>query len=85
MTHALLAFISGVVIEALYALGVLFISEHRAVVAGLLSIVWGAAFLIGVNESFHHWTAAALWCSGLGIGTVIGVRLKSFSKRRSDG
>ena len=77
IVHAVMAFLSGVVIEALYALGVLFISEHRAVVAGLLSIVWGAAFLVGVNESFRHWIAAALWCAGLGVGTVLGVWLKT--------
>ena len=74
--HVALAFISGVVIESLYALGVLFIGERRATVAGLLSVVWGAAFLIGVNESFQtHWAAGA-WCIGLGVGTVAGVRIK---------
>lgn len=76
LPHILLAFASGVVIEALYALGVIFISERRGVVAGLLSIVWGAAFLIGVNESFKTWIAAATWCLGLGVGTVLGVWLK---------
>ena len=74
--HALLAFLSGTAIEALYALGVIFISERRAVVSGLLSIAWGAAFLVGVNESFNGLLPAALWCLGLGVGTVIGVRLK---------
>ena len=80
--HTCLAFISGIVIEALYALGVLFISERRGIIAGLLSVVWGAAFLVGVNESFKNWFAAACWCVGLGIGTVLGVWLK---KRWSDG
>lgn len=77
MTHHIaLAFISGVVIEALYALGVLFIGERRGAVAGLLSVVWGVAFLVGVNESFRtHWAAVA-WCVGLGVGTVAGVRIK---------
>lgn len=74
--HVLLAFISGVVIEALYALGVIFISERRGLLAGLLSAVWGVAFLVGVNESFKTWVAAALWCLGLGVGAVVGVRLK---------
>ncbi|HUE29890.1 MAG TPA: hypothetical protein VMR79_03395, partial [Verrucomicrobiae bacterium] len=74
--HVLLAFLSGVVIEALYALGVLFIGERRDVVSGLISVAWGAAFLVGVNESFKGWIAAAMWCVGLGVGTVVGVRLK---------
>lgn len=74
--HAMLAFASGLVIETLYALGVLFISERRAAIAGALSIAWGAAFLVGVNESFKTSIAAALWCLGLGLGTILGVRLK---------
>ncbi len=74
--HILLAFISGVIIEALYALGVIFIGERKGVVAGLLSVVWGVAFLLGVNESFQSKLAAACWCLGLGVGTVVGVWLK---------
>jgi hypothetical protein len=74
--HILLAFISGVIIEALYALGVLYIGERKAVFAGFLSVVWGAAFLVGVNESFKTWVAAVVWCLGLGVGTVVGVKLK---------
>lgn len=76
MRHILLAFASGVVIEALYALGVLFINERRGVVAGLLSIAWGVSFLVGVNESFKSHGAAAAWCLGLGVGTLVGVLLK---------
>jgi uncharacterized protein YebE (UPF0316 family) len=75
--HCILAFISGIIIEALYALGVLFINERRGYLAGLLSIIWGISFLIGVNESFKTWIAALLWCIGLGVGTVLGVSLKS--------
>lgn len=78
MVHDLLAFVSGVVIEALYALNVMFIGERRGFVAGLLGIVWGGAFLVGVNESFKTWEAAVLWCLGLGVGTVLGVWLKKF-------
>jgi hypothetical protein len=74
--HACLAFVSGVVIEALYALGVLFIGERRGPVAGLIGTAWGVAFHVGVNESFKSWVAAALWCLGLGVGTVIGIRIK---------
>lgn len=81
IAHALLAFISGVVIEALYALGVIFIGERRGMIAGLLSIVWGVAFLVGVNESFKTWIAAVLWCVGLGIGTLLGVQLKKRGPR----
>lgn len=77
MKHALFAFLSGVVIESLYALGVIFISERRGLVAGVLSVVWGAAFLVGVNESFKSWTAAVAWCVGLGVGTIVGVNLKT--------
>lgn len=35
----------------------------------------GVAFLVGVHESFSSLVAAALWCVGLGIGTVVGVWL----------
>ena len=75
-SHVALAFISGVVIESLYALGVLFIGERRAAVAGLLSVIWGAAFLVGVNESFRTLWAAGAWCIGLGVGTVVGILSK---------
>lgn len=74
--HILIAFISGIIIETLYALGVLFINERRGMLAGILSIIWGIAFLVGVNESFKTWIAAALWCFGLGVGTVLGVWMK---------
>lgn len=74
--HIILAFVSGVVIEALYALGVLLIGERRGLTAGWISVAWGGAFLLGVNESFKSWIAAVLWCIGLGVGTVIGVWLK---------
>lgn len=74
--HILLAFVSGVIIEALYALGVLLIGERRGPLAGLVSVAWGGAFLLGVNESFKSRIAAAVWCLGLGVGTVVGVRLK---------
>ena len=77
MSHVGLAFVSGVIIEALYALGVLFISERRGIVAGILSVIWGVAFLVGVNESFKTLFAAGAWCIGLGVGTVSGVWLKS--------
>lgn len=76
MLHVLLALISGVVIEATYALNVLFIGERKGVRAGLLAVLWGVAFLVGVNESFKTLIAASAWCVGLGVGTVIGVRLK---------
>jgi len=73
--HVVLAFLSGLVIEALYALGVICIGARRAYLAGALSVVWGAAFLIGVNESFKTWAAAAAWCIGLGAGTIVGVKI----------
>jgi uncharacterized membrane protein YraQ (UPF0718 family) len=70
------AFVSGVIVEALYALGVLFIGERRGWVSGAMSVVWGAAFLVGVNDSFKTPVAAAVWCLGLGVGTVLAVKLK---------
>jgi hypothetical protein len=76
IAHVLAAFASGVVIEALYALGVLLIGERRGLLAGILSVVWGVAFLVGVNESFRGWLAAGAWCLGLGVGTVAGVWMK---------
>lgn len=70
------AFVSGVAVEALYALGVLFIGERRGWVSGGMSVVWGAAFLVGVNDSFKTPVAAAVWCLGLGAGTVLAVKIK---------
>lgn len=72
MSHALLAFLSGVVMEALYALGVVVLSSRRVLAAGGISVVWGAAVLLGVNETFRTHLAAVAWCVGLGIGTIIG-------------
>jgi len=80
--HVCFAFLSGVVIEALYALGVIYIGERRGYLSGVLSVVWGAAFLVGVNESFKTWIAAGAWCLGLGVGTVIGVWIGLASERR---
>lgn len=74
--HALAAFASGVFIEALYALGVIFIAERRAYVAGLLSVAWGVGVLFGVSESFKSRLAAGAWCVGLGVGTVLGTVLR---------
>lgn len=74
--HVVLAFASGTVIETLYALGVIFINERRALVSAWLSFFWGVAFLVGVNESFKSYWAAAAWCIGLGAGTLLGVWLK---------
>lgn len=76
LPHITLALVSGIVIEALYALGVLFIAEKRKLVASFLSIVWGVAFLVGVNESFKTRFAAGAWCLGLGFGTFLGMWLK---------
>lgn len=73
--HVALAFVSGVVTEALYALGVLVLGERRDRFAAVLSSVWGAAILLGVSESFKTWLAALAWCIGLGVGTLLGARL----------
>jgi len=81
--HCVLAFVSGLVIEALYALGVLFIGERKNVAASASSVVWGAAFLFGVNESFRSWVAAVLWCVGLGVGTTVGMWLKRGNDERA--
>lgn len=81
--HVILAFLSGVVIEALYALGVIYIGERRGYLSGLLSVVWGAAFLAGINESFKTWIAAAAWCLGLGVGTVLGVWIGARTEMKS--
>lgn len=78
--HIALALVSGIVIEALYALNVLFITERRSLAAGLLAVIWGVAFLVGVNESFKTLAAAAAWCLGLGLGTILGIWLKGKGK-----
>lgn len=71
--HAALAFLSGVVIEALYALGVIFIIKQHRFIAALSSTAWGAALLVGVNEAFKSYVASAAWCIGLGAGTFLGM------------
>lgn len=75
--HIALAFLSGIAIETLYALGVIVISERQAFPAAVFSALWGVAFLVGVNESFKNLWAAGFWCVGLGIGAALGVRLKA--------
>lgn len=79
MRHVAVAFLSGVLVETLYALGVLFIGAHRAFLSAGLSVAWGAAFLVGVHESFKTKLAAALYCIGLGVGTLLGVWLGSLT------
>lgn len=74
--HVALAFISGVVAEALYALGVLFLGERRDNLASVMSFVWGASILLGVSESFKTWTAGLAWCVGLAVGTKLGTLIK---------
>lgn len=74
--HIAAAFVSGVVIEALFALGVIYVNERRAVLAGVISSVWGVGLIVGVNESFKTPSAAAAWCVGLGIGAMLGVWMK---------
>ena len=71
-SHVVAAFASGVVVEALYAVGVVLLVERRSVVAACISVVWGAAFLFGVHESFKSRTAAVAYCIGLGVGTFLG-------------
>lgn len=83
VTHVVLAFVSGVVIEMLYAVGVIVISDLMIGPAALFSGLWGAAFLIGVNECFKNTVAAALWCVGLSVGAAFGVYLKKRSKAAS--
>lgn len=74
--HIAAAFVSGMVIEALFALGVIYVNERRAVLAGVISTVWGIGLIVGVNESFKTLTAAAAWCVGLGVGAMLGVWMK---------
>lgn len=75
--HVIIAFFSGVLVEMLYSLGVLFIGQHKALESAGLAVVWGAAFLVGVHESFKTRLAAGFYCLGLGIGTLFGVWLGS--------
>lgn len=73
--HCLYAFVSGIALETLYALNVIFIGKRLKAGAGGLAVLWGVFFLVGVNESFKTRGAAGLWCIGLGIGTVLGMWL----------
>lgn len=72
VAHACAAFASGIVTEALYAVGVLMLVDRRALLAAGISVVWGASFLFGVHESFKSRFAAAAYCGGLGVGTFLG-------------
>lgn len=74
-SYTVIAFVSGIVVEALYALGVMLIGRNRVFLASYSSVLWGAAFLVGVNESFRTKLAAAAWCLGLGIGTAVGIAI----------
>lgn len=79
--HVCLAFVSGVVIEALYALGVLLIGARQAKAAALSSLVWGGAFLVGVDVSLHNPMAAGAWCVGLAVGTLAGIWIEPLIAR----
>lgn len=73
--YVALAFVSGLAVEALYALGVLLIGRGRTILASSASVLWGAVFLVGINESFRTKLAAVAWCLGLGVGTAVGIRI----------
>lgn len=75
MRYALVAFASGVAMEALYALGVIVLASGRVAASGAVSVAWGGAVLLGVNEAFRTWVAAVAWCLGLGVGTVVGATI----------
>lgn len=75
LSHCLFALLSGIALETIYALNVIFIGKRRNIGGGVSAVLWGFFFLIGVNESFKTNVAAGLWCVGLGIGTVFGMRL----------
>lgn len=70
--HAFAALASGVITEALYAIGVIVLVDRRGLAAAGVSVIWGASFLFGVHQSFKSRTAAAAYCIGLGAGTFLG-------------
>lgn len=74
MSHILVAFVSGVVTEFLYAVGVVLLNRGRANLASVVSVAWGASVVIGVSQ-FKSTTAAVAWCMALGIGTRLGIGL----------
>ena len=80
--HCALAFVSGVVLEALYAVGVVDIRDGRRLDAASMSVAWGAALLVGVNEAFRGYVAGVLWCAGLGAGTIVGMAAKDWLRQR---
>lgn len=79
--HIAFSFASGFFVEALYALGVIFIAERRAWLSALLSSLWGAAILVGVNEAFRSTWAAIAWCLGLGAGALVAVKYRARRER----
>ena len=74
--NLIIAFMSGLIIEALYALGVLYIGKHRKILSGSMSFIWGAVFLIGLNKTFIGPVLGTVWCLGLGLGTILGIMIE---------
>lgn len=73
--NCLLTFVSGAAVEAVCALWVKAVAEHRALRSGLLSMVWAVALLAGIGEAIKHGWPAVTWVLGYGVGSWAAVKM----------
>lgn len=69
MWPILLAFLSGAIVEGLYAVGVRLIAKRKARMAALCSMAWITFVLVGGGEVVHEGLPAAVaLILGYGVG-----------------
>ena len=77
LTRCLLAFGSGLVVEGVCTLWVAAVARAEAGRAGLLSMAWAAALLLGLEQAVSALFPAVCWVAGYGAGSYLAVKVSS--------
>jgi len=74
---AIVAFMSGFVIETACVYWVHFSERNRAMPTALCSMAIGLAQVLGIGESIQDWRVAVCFILGYGLGTYSAVKRKA--------
>lgn len=78
----LVAFISGVVIEASCVMWVHYSERDDAAKTALFSMIVALAQVAGIGEAIHDWHIAPFFVLGYGVGTYTTMKVKTWLKSR---